>query len=183
MPAETAHAFLRRVTSPWHQTTEEAFGRFDVATLEGARGFLRSQSRAVLPLEAEIQARDILELVPDWPSRQRSVALCQDLRSLGAAPAELLPVTLASQLQALGALYVLEGSRLGGALLHRRAMDSRVLAVRSANGFFSHKPGPQGWRRFLTILNTAGVDRPALAEIQIGAETAFALFTKAARDT
>ena len=180
-PAETAHAFLRRVTSPWHQTTEDAFACFDVATLEGARAFLRAQSRAVLPLEADIGARGILEFVPDWPSRMRGDALCQDLQTLKTQPAEPLPVILMSQLQALGALYVLEGSRLGGALLHRRAMDSRVPAVRDATGFFGHKAGPQGWRRFLTILNTAGRDNPALLELQIGAETAFALFGKAAR--
>jgi heme oxygenase len=82
--------------------------------------FLRAQAAAHLPTEQALELGGIARLVPDWAQRRRSDSLEADLGSLGldipapaGAPAFTTPEAL------LGALYVLEGSRLGGTLLKR----------------------------------------------------------------
>lgn len=54
----------------------------------------------------------------------------------------------------LGAAYVLEGSRLGGAMLVR-SVDPALRGV--ATAYLDHGTGLKLWPRFVDILNTAGL--------------------------
>ena len=77
--------------------------------------------------------------------------------------------------------YVLEGSRLGGALLARRAAasgDERVLANRR---FLTHGR-PRLWPDFVVRLD-ALIDEANLAEAVAGANVAFALYADALAQT
>jgi heme oxygenase len=58
--------------------------------------------------------------VPDWPQRRKTGWLDADLRELG-APTPVLPAgpAPASEAEVLGAVYVMEGATLGGALVVR----------------------------------------------------------------
>ena len=81
----------------------------------------------------------------------------------------------AGEAAAWGMLYVLEGSRLGGAMLAERVGPGLPRSYLSAR----HQPGD--WRGFLAVMETAcgpGDYPQALA----GARTAFHLFATAARD-
>ena len=64
-----------------------------------------------------------------WPARRRAGLFAADLRTLGARPADdgprLPPVT--STDEALGRLYVLEGSTLGGTVIDRHLAGLPVL--------------------------------------------------------
>lgn len=175
---ETAQAFLRRVTRPWHETVEDAFAPFDLATPAGLGGFLARQAAAVLPLEWALERAGIADQVPDWAARRRSRALMEDLGTLSlAVPAGLRPFAVPSGAHALGSLYVLEGSKLGGRVLLRRAAASSDARVQAATRFLGHH-APGEWRRFVTCLEAAG--RDGMADLRAGAEAAFALFAAAA---
>lgn len=62
--------------------------------------------------------------LPDWHERRRTMALRSDLNLMGLAipePAQVTPFR--GEAEVLGAIYVLEGSRLGGAVLIRTVLD------------------------------------------------------------
>lgn len=74
-----------------------------------------------MPTEAALDAAGVEALFPDWPDRRRAGLLAADLADLGAAPPAPPPAPLAADPAAVaGALYVIEGSRLGGRFLARQ---------------------------------------------------------------
>lgn len=179
-PGETVQQFLRRVTRPWHDAVEAAFAAHDLATVEGLRAFLVRQAAAVIPLEEALTRAGIDALIPDWRARRRGAALAADLHALGASLAPpVRPVHLPSRTHALGGLYVLEGSKLGGRMLARRVMTSPDPQVRAAASFLhGHEPG--GWARFVAVLDAYPAVPARLGALRAGADAAFALFRAAA---
>lgn len=111
------------------------------------------------------------------PRRQRLLA--DDLASLGApAPAdEPFAWALPSPAGLYGALYVAEGSALGGRVIARQ-LDYLFGTSPQGRTFFlgASDTGPR-WRRFVDTL-TQEYDEPALPELVAGAEAAFALFER-----
>ena len=176
---ETPHAMLRRDTRAWHDRVEAGFAPFDLQQFEGLTGFLRRQAMAVLPIEQELERIGIGDLLRDWPNRRRGHALLADLEQLGAeAPILTATISLPSRLHALGALYVLEGSRLGGRVLARRVAASADPRVRTAVRFLTHRHD-QGWSSFLAILDAVPPTPSTLACLRDGATQAFSLFDAA----
>jgi len=116
----------------------------------------------VLSLERALEDAGVGLELPDWPLRARADALRADLASLGVrgldeAPETALP-NLADPAARLGLAYVLEGSRLGAAVLRRTvraSADGRVLA---ATRFVDHGFGHDLWRGFLARLEPALAD-------------------------
>ena len=177
-----AHALLRNATRIWHDRVEAGFERYDLQTVAGLTAFLRRQALAQLPVEAELDARGLSRVLPDWPERRRGEALSTDLAQLGAP----LPDTAAMRIalptpeRMMGALYVLEGSRLGGKILQRRVAASPEERVRSADAYLSHAGPRGGWRIFLARLNQLGSTDEKRRDALAGAEQTFALFHAAA---
>lgn len=178
---ETPHAFLRRVTRPWHDGVEAAFEAFDLRTRDGLSGFLLRQATALFPLERSLERAGVAELLADWPARRRAPALAADLAQLGveAPPWVDLP-DLPTPCHMLGVLYVVEGSKLGGRVLHRRVVTSPDPEVRGVTGFLGHRH-ERGWPGFLTVLDAVPPDAQAWAGLRAGAWAAFAAFDAAAR--
>lgn len=177
--AETPHGFLRRETERWHIAVEQAFAGFDLQTRVGLGAFLCAQAAAVLPIERELDRAGVENVVPDWPSRRRSTALRADLDHLGFDVPSTDPVPpIETRGRMLGAMYVLEGSRLGGSVLARVVSGSADAAVREATSFLAHEPGSRLWTQFRLRLNEADVDR---GELLAGAEQTFAIFLQAAQ--
>ncbi|HEV7204642.1 MAG TPA: biliverdin-producing heme oxygenase [Jatrophihabitans sp.] len=89
----------------------------------------------------------------DWPRRRRAEVLRGDVAALGAPldrAAAPSPVAVpATDADALGWLYVAEGSTLGGAVISRRIVPLG-LAVRSFTPY-AEGPGPM-WRRYHEVL-------------------------------
>lgn len=178
-PAESVHTFLRRETERWHLRVEAAFAPFDLVSLPGLAGFLRAQAEAVDPIEAALDQAGIASLLPDWPARRRAAALKRDLEAIGSGePFTPLPQpSLGTTAHQLGAVYVLEGSRLGGKVLARRVATSEDPRVLGATNFLRHEAGPGAWRQFLGVLEAAEPGREDLLE---GAIEAFSRFETAA---
>ena len=178
--AETPHGFLRRVTRPWHDGVEQAFEPFDLQTAEGLRGFLLRQATALVPFERALEASGVEGILPDWTLRRRAAMVESDLAHLGAsAPVHDPAPRCESAAMMLGALYVLEGSKLGGRVLHRRVLASPDPRVRAAIAFLGHRHD-RSWPSFLAVLDGWPLDHAARDELAQGAHMAFAAFRAAA---
>jgi heme oxygenase len=139
----------------------------------GYRRFLHAHASVLAPIE---RAVGLASLWNGWAPRLH--LLRSDLEALGESlPAVSVPPVGASEAELWGMLYVVEGSRLGGAVLAARVggeMPRRYLA---------EKPAPGHWRLFLAALEEVG-EAGSLAwraEVVQGAHRGFALFGEAAR--
>ncbi|WP_018747252.1 biliverdin-producing heme oxygenase [Chitiniphilus shinanonensis] len=179
--SESLRQRLRSATAGHHARVDAAFGRFDLSRPDDYRAFLVAHARALWPLECGLEAAGVARLLPDWPERRRRPALARDLAWLGAAvpdEARIQPLPLADEAACWGALYTLEGSRLGGAVLARQVATQPALA--GALAYLGHGAGGMLWPAFLARLEAAA---PMLAwpALEAGACAAFELFADAAR--
>ncbi|ODN68930.1 biliverdin-producing heme oxygenase [Methylobrevis pamukkalensis] len=178
--SETAYAGirdrLRAETATLHDRTETVFASFDLARADHYRRYLAAQSAVFAPLEQALDDR-FGSMLADWPRRRRAAALAADLEDLDAAPPPPVIDTAGwSEAEAWGALYVMEGSRLGGVLLGRQiAADQPGAPIR----FLSQAAPGRFWAEFLRCLEA----RAPLLEwtgIRAGAMATFRLFHDAA---
>ncbi|GAA3996661.1 hypothetical protein GCM10022211_02180 [Sphingomonas humi] len=82
----------------------------------------------------------------------------------------------------MGALYVLEGSRLGGAILARHVGAAADPRCRTATRYLLHGEGERLWPSFVSYFNASDVVRHSLPEVIAAARHTFSLFETAARD-
>lgn len=130
----------------------------------------------------------------DWPewgidlaAHCRAPALRKDLAALGfdhAGLPRLVIPPMADFAAALGALYVLEGSALGGKVI-LRALEARLgKQIAGAAAFFgsSGREGALAWPVFKARLDDFGLGRPAAqARAVAGAMAVFRQFAEALR--
>ena len=115
--------------------------------------------------------------VPAAASRDRAPAARADLRRLGATEAEIARLPTATPrpvdgaAEALGVLYVLEGSRLGGRVI-RRDLERRLGPDIATAGSFFGGPSPD-WRAFVARLDRELADGPRLERAQGAAARTF----------
>ena len=157
---------LRDATMADHQHVDELYSNFSLGSPAEYGAFLKAHARALMPLEQLAQ--------PDSP---RLPQLVEDLEVLG----ESIPEPLAAQGEVndafrWGALYALEGSRLGGAMLERQVAPGLPRAYLKAG----HQKG--SWIAFQQALDAAaeGGGQEWIDSAVQGAETAFALFAAGA---
>lgn len=161
---------LRAETRSDHDRVDTAFSRFDLSRRDGYAQFLVAQARVLPAVEALL---DPGGLMSGW--RGRTAALRQDLRDLAIAPPALIPPLISEgQAARWGAFYVLEGSRLGGAVLARRVPDGLPTAFLGA----AHPPG--AWRELLARLDALELSAPELVQAVQGAKAVFAAFARSA---
>lgn len=155
-------ARLRAETRPYHDAVEQ--NEFNQALAAGTPSeaatarFLARMYGFLQPYEAELQ-RHAEALGPAWeiPARRRAHLILEDLRR---APGQLplcpaLP-PLASLPQVLGAMYVLEGSTLGGQVLARQLAKADIDLRRYFEGYGA-LTGPR-WKAFCQLLSAAAPD-------------------------
>ena len=161
---EGTHAILRRETRAEHDRVDAAFSRFDLTAVDGYARFLQAQARAFLSVEAAIA-----------PEQPRADALRADLHALDVTLPQPLPAPqFPTPAHRLGAWYVLEGSRLGGALL------ARSLPPGSPRAFLT-APGPR-WAKCVEVLRNNLYQPCDIADAVQAARAVFALFERAAGD-
>jgi heme oxygenase len=167
---------LRDSTRAAHETLDGLFGRFDLATASDYSAFLTAHAMALPALESALDKAGMATMLDDWTARRRSDALAADLAAMCVPLPDPLPVPPAAGAPAAwGAAYVLEGSRLGGAMLARQVGDG---LPRSYLG----TPQPAGaWRKFLERLGDALSEPEDAAAAGVAASQAFALFERAGR--
>jgi heme oxygenase len=137
---------------------------------EGYAAFLIAHARALPAVEAWLAGREI-----GFPWRARREALAADLAALGCDMPAPLPFDLADDEAARwGALYVTEGSRLGGVMLARQVGEGLPKAY-VESGF-----GPGEWRDFRHALAAAGGDDAWIDRAVEAADIVFALYGRAA---
>lgn len=163
----SARFALRAATSEAHERLDARFSTFDLADPAGYGAFLLAQAGAFFPMEDALQAAGVSRVIDDWPARRRSEPLRADLDALGLSDPESVAVpSLRSEADILGALYVLEGSRLGGAMLVRTVPDGLPRS-------FLTPGNPAAWRAFVTVLDQR-LSSPA--DLDAAAATASAVF-------
>ena len=140
----SARAALRAGTAAEHERVDRLFSGLNFGRADDYRRFLLAQAAAYLPIEAALDAAGAEALLDDWSSRRRAPLLFADLGEMGlAAPAPSAAPSFVNPAQMLGAIYVLEGSRLGGALLKRGIGEGLPRRFLDA----PQKPG--SWRKLL----------------------------------
>ena len=121
------------------------------------------------------------DLLPDNAQRRKTQALANDLEHLGfkspeRATGDDLP-QLNTHLQALGALYVIEGSTLGGKIISKMMQQQLGLDAQSLsffNGYGDHTE--QMWNTFKTALNKDNLLPAQQAEVIAAANETFLKF-------
>jgi heme oxygenase len=175
MAHDTARAALRTATAPDHERVDAAFSRAVLSDRVSYGHFLRAQAAAHLPVEDALVRGGIAALVPDWDARRRDRLLQDDLHALGLdAPAPVGDPVLKGDAALLGALYVLEGSRLGGTML------KRSVAPDLPTGFLGAMDSA-AWRELLALLDARLDTGPERAAAIAAARAVFTLFETGAR--
>lgn len=151
------------------------FSRFDLRQRHDYGRFLSAQAAALLPAEEALDRLDAAAVVPDWPQRRRSDLIRADLAALSVTvPEPFYRVRLSpDKASILGAIYVLEGSRLGGALLKREVADDlpqRFLDARQDAG---------SWRKLLKSLDEFLIRPNHVEAAVVAARQMFACFERA----
>lgn len=168
---------LRTATSALHAEVDGRFSGPFETDKNAYSAFLLSLARAVPPLERALEQGGVERLLPDWRLRRRSGALQRDLDILGVrAPAAIAVDVTGDEARLFGRLYVLEGSRLGGSLLVKRARASADPLVRTATHYLSHGAGADFWRGFLQRLEDSQAVAAAPERAMLGARETFGLF-------
>lgn len=174
---ESARFALRSATSDAHERLDALFSRFDLSDRAGYGDFLTAQAGAFLGVEAALDNAGASGIVPDWDERRRSEALLSDLSGLDlASPSPVPAPEFSTEAALLGGLYVLEGSRLGGAILVRSVPDDLPTS-------FLTPGNPAAWRAFVTVLDER-LSSPADMDAAVASASAvFEVFATSAHTT
>jgi heme oxygenase len=165
-----AHCRLRAATQDHHQRLEEQvdiLGR--IATPEGRRDLVEGFSG--LHADAEAALAPWLADLPglDFQARRRSAHLARDLAVVGGAAPTARPIAVRGVAEALGLMYVLEGSTLGGRVIRKQvAARGGDMAGLSFLDPYGERVGER-WRSFLSVLG----DEPDTDALVAGALAGF----------
>lgn len=158
----SARTALRLATASHHERIDRLFSRPDLTTGTGYRRFLSAQARAHLSVEAALTRAGAARVVEDWPARRRESHLLADFAALDFhPPMNRIAIEFDSDEAVLGGVYVLEGSRIGGALLKRHVSPALP-------SIFLGASDPVAWRSLLATLE-ARLVTPAQRDAAIAA--------------
>jgi heme oxygenase len=112
------------------------------------------------PVEGMIQQHITPAQLPDIAERRKAAAILQDIGATGDSDVDI-PVCrhlpeIKNSTQAFGALYVLEGSTLGGKMIAKMLLKKEALLLsKGALTFFSGYKEETGkkWKAFLDVFN------------------------------
>lgn len=166
---------LKAATHAAHERLDAHYSRFDLGQADDYGRFLTSHAAAFLPVETALLEAGAGNMVAGWGGTMRGGALLADLDAMGLrAPPPVASPAFTTEPALLGGLYVLEGSRLGGAMLRRS------VAPGLPTGFLT--PGPAGaWRAFTERLDDRLRDDDDLASATRSAVQVFEIFERSAR--
>lgn len=168
----SARAALRAATAADHDRVDTIFSRYDLSSGSDYGAFLCAQASALLPIEEALDEAGAEQVVPDWPVRRRANLLKADLDALHIPLPEPLPARpiIIGKASILGAVYVLEGSRLGGAVL------KRGLAEGAPKRFLDARQDAGSWRKLLKSLDDLLVRPDQLEAAAVAAREIFSRF-------
>lgn len=174
-------AALRRWTADVHERLHGApafaalaGGRLDLPAYADLMSRLLGFHRAVAPTVS--RGLDRLGLSGDR-HRARLARLEYDLAAIGPCVPPVVAAPAWSDDAAVGCLYVVDGSTLGGRVIHRQ-LDYLLGPSDAGRSFFGGTPDdPLCWRRLCAALERYGAETPSrLSAMAEGATETFALF-------
>lgn len=147
-------------------TTPDAYG----VLLKKLYGFYRPMEQLLVPFASQLQLDYNLE---------KSHLILQDLQTLGVANDAAICTKLPeinNWLDALGALYVLEGASLGGRIIARMLTANGQLPP-NAFSFFDGRGKETGphWTRFTQLMNQQAVTEEEIEQVCAAATATFDL--------
>jgi heme oxygenase len=168
--AELHNKLDKLVMSSQPFADRDRYGRFVVAQF----GFQRD-------IETLYDDAQLLAMIPDLRSRPRLAAAAADLDFLGVAlpAADGGPVAAPEAVpEALGWLYVSEGSKLGAAFLLKEAGEQLGVTETDGARNLASPEGGRGaaWKRFVQVLDTCGLSGSEQDRVVAGARAAFDRF-------
>lgn len=176
------HEELRRQTASPHQQLEKLV----VARLKSIRSnaeyadLLKIFYSYFKNLEEVLAPYITIDVLPDYPERRHAESLAEDIIGLGGDLNELPEVhvpTIDSTAKALGALYVMEGSVMGGAVIVQMLAKYGITeGVLFFSGYGSETG--QKWNAFIDALR-ANISEEHAAEAIYAARETFARFADA----
>ncbi|MBB5710161.1 biliverdin-producing heme oxygenase [Sphingomonas xinjiangensis] len=174
-----SHKALRDNTREAHERVDGAFAAFDLTQRNEYAAFLRAHAEVLLPLEAALDAAGAEQVTPDWPMRKRGGLIGEDLAFLRDAGRHAPPAApeawrLDTLEAAAGALYVLEGSRLGGKFL------ARQLPLSFPRAYLAPDQPAEKWRNLLDRIDAILYEPARLQSALAAAHLAFAAFERSA---
>ena len=173
----SARVALRAATRADHERVDALYSRFDLTRAADYRRFLAAQAAAHIPVEEALDHAGASTVLPDWERRRRAELLRRDLDETGAEPSVAMLAPNFFGLPALlGGLYVIEGSRLGGALL------KRGLPAGTSARFLDAPAEPGAWRRLIATIDTSIGAPDEIAAATSAAQAVFRLFEAAGHD-
>lgn len=170
-------------TQTSHCRLDLALSSLDLSRPHYYEGFLRGQAEALFSIETALTAGGIEQHLPDWPSRVRTFALEHDLAAMGITCNPLPLPDFKSTAEMLGAVYVLEASRMGARVMLARLAEHPDSESMNATAYLRHGFGKRFWPSFLTLLENHPAAQEDLPGVVRGAEIAFAMFESALTPT
>jgi heme oxygenase len=161
---------LRGETASEHVRLERVTGMMSPhLTVDGYRRYLLEMGAVHAALEPRLSGLEgLAAALPDVEQRRKLPLLERDLAALGVSPSALAdlarsrpPPPCSGVAEALGVLYVLEGSTLGGRLIRRHleaVLGSSVAGATSYLDAYGEVGGP--WRRFGAAAEAYGTAHP-----------------------
>lgn len=162
-----------------HRRLDLALSWLDIGQPRYYAGFLRGQAEALFPIEAALEKGGIENHIPDWQQRLRTPALEHDLSVMDVACDPLPVPEFKSTAEMLGAVYVLEASRMGARVMLARLAENPESSAMGATAYLRHGFGKRLWPSFLTLLENHPAAQADTAGVVQGAELAFGMFESA----
>jgi heme oxygenase len=175
---------LRKETKYAHAALEkQIIPKIKNATPASYSGLLACFYGYYKPVEDKIDLFISNDIVPHYSERRKAATIIHDLGIINGAAVYELPLCnhlpdINDVATALGAMYVLEGSTLGGSIIVKMLMQRLELHDESAVQFFSGYGEKSGamWASFIRVLDNYTADKPIQQQIAATASATFSLF-------
>ncbi len=162
IPALPASVIVKEATQKLHSEVEAMLlpKLSSIKNVADYAAILRTFYGYYYPLESSIGQFITPSCLPDINERRKAVAILHDLNGIENSSTEIPLCTdlpkIGNTNHALGALYVLEGSTLGGKMIARMLLKNSAVPIpEEALTFFSGYREETGskWKAFLQVLN------------------------------
>jgi len=172
------HERLRSRTRSLHDDAERALDlEARLLSIEAYCGLLRALWAGY---EAAFAAQPWSGSRIDFAQRRRSDMLLTDLSVLGVLTVPATPPSLPIHglCDAIGCLYVIEGSTLGGQIIFQRVRERLGASADGAASFFrGYGPGTGGmWRKLIDAIDMTPADGIDADAMEAGARRTFSTF-------
>lgn len=174
---------LKAATADVHDNVDKSIMAHDpFANKQSYLAFLSLQYYFLKDVSALYEHRELSELINDLPSRRRLGMLEQDFADLAA---ELPRAFLAPEISdstdfatALGWLYVVEGSKVGAAMLGKQAQAKLPVSADNGARYLAGPGAGRGsaWRELVNVIDSIELNDAQENALINGARQAFSRF-------